>query len=166
MRVVSRAVAPAEPAPAAETYRQTLTLAARLQRALMTVIAAELSRSGHRDVSARQAFLLHGLGDREVSAGEIISRGYYVGSNAAYNLKQLVEAGFLERERSQADHRMVCIRLAPKGQAVRALLDTLFARHAAIIAGAGGIDPVELATLARLMGRLDRFWIDQVRFSA
>lgn len=172
MRVIARTAEPSRPPVAerpsapAEAYGQTLALAARAHRALMAVIAHELARGGHHDVSARQAYLLHALGDREVSAGEIITRGYYIGSNAAYNLKQLVAGGYLTRERSRADLRSVRIRLSPKGQIVRALLDALFARHAAIIAGAGGLDPAELATLTRLMTRLDRFWTHQILFSA
>ena len=42
-----------------------------------------------------QALLLYNIGDKELTAGELRTRGYYLGSNVSYNLKKLVEIGFL-----------------------------------------------------------------------
>jgi len=72
--------------------------------------------------------LQKGLGK---TAGELKSRGYYLGSNVSYNLKKLVEKNFVEHKRSTEDKRSVRIRLTPKGQEVRETLDELFARQVA-----------------------------------
>ena len=47
-----------------------------------------------------QALLLFNVGDQELTAGELRTRGHYLGSNVSYNLKKLVESGYVHHERS------------------------------------------------------------------
>ena len=74
--------------------------------------------------------LLFNIGEHEVTAGELKSRGYYQGSNVSYNLKKLVELGYMHHQRSEVDRRSVRVRLTEKGRRVRTILNELFARHA------------------------------------
>ncbi len=71
-----------------------------------------------RDINAIQALLLFNIGNSELTAGELRSRGYYLGSNVSYNLKKLVDLGFINHQRSRIDRRSVRVSLTPKGQAV------------------------------------------------
>ena len=68
---------------------------------------------GRADINSVQALLLYNIGDKELTAGELRTRGYYLGSNVSYNLKKLVELGFLDHQRSRVDRRSVRIRLTP-----------------------------------------------------
>lgn len=154
MKLVATASAPVDPA----AYLETAAAVQRLHRGLLLVIQDALDDAQRRDVTPVQALLLHALGDDEVTAGEIVARGYYQGTNASYNLHKLIAAGLIEQRRSQDDRRSVHVRLSPQGQAVRALIDALYARHAHILPGAGGISAAELATLGQLMTRLERFF--------
>ncbi len=104
------------------------------------------------------------MGDQELTAGELRTRGHYLGSNVSYNLKKLVEGGYIHHERSEADRRSVLVRLTRKGEAVRDMLRELFDRHLGSLEAVGNVGSENLDNLNTTLKRLERFWIDQVRF--
>src|ERR1700681_3442969 len=73
-------------------YLECLNLVERLHRQLLDVIKDELDRRGERVINSVQALLLFNIGDQELTAGELRTRGHYLGSNVSYNLKKLVES--------------------------------------------------------------------------
>src|SRR6202789_4503433 len=75
-------------------YLEALTMVERLHRRLRDLIKDEFDRRGRSDVNAVQALLLYNIGDKELTAGELRTRGYYLGSNVSYNVKKLVETGY------------------------------------------------------------------------
>ena len=81
----------------------------RLHRRLLDVIKDEFDRRGRADINSVQALLLYNIGDKELTAGELRTRGYYLGSNVSYNVKKLVEMGYLHHARSRVDRRSVRI---------------------------------------------------------
>ena len=95
-------------------YLDALTLVERLHRRLLDVIKDEFDRRGRSDMNSVQALLLYNIGDKELTAGELRTRGYYLGSNVSYNLKKLVEMGFLDHQRSRVDRRSVRIWLTDR----------------------------------------------------
>jgi DNA-binding MarR family transcriptional regulator len=97
-------------------YLESLKLVERLHRRLLDVIKDEFDRRGRSDVNSVQALLLYNIGDKELTAGELRTRGYYLGSNVSYNVKKLVEMGYLHHARSRVDRRSVRISLTEKGQ--------------------------------------------------
>ncbi len=105
-------------------YLEALTLVERLHRRLLDVIKDEFDRRGRADINSVQALLLYNIGDKELTAGELRTRGYYLGSNVSYNLKKLVELGFLDHQRSRVDRRSVRIRLTAQGQEIRKIVDS------------------------------------------
>src|ERR1700745_2965374 len=107
-------------------YLEALTLVERLHRRLLDVIKDEFDRRGRADINAVQALLLFNIGDKELTAGELRTRGYYLGSNVSYNLKKLVEMGFLDHQRSRVDRRSVRIKLTDKGVDVRDIVEQLY----------------------------------------
>ena len=119
MKTVAKAIEPAERQARFDHiqphYLEALTLIERLHRRLLDVIKDEFDRKGRADINAVQALLLFNIGDKELTAGELRTRGYYLGSNVSYNLKKLVEMGFLDHQRSRVDRRSVRIKLTEKG---------------------------------------------------
>ena len=97
-----------------------------------------------------QALLLYNIGDKELTAGELRTRGYYLGSNVSYNLKKLVEMGFLDHQRSRVDRRSVRIKLTEKGREVRDIVETLYQKHVRTVEQVGGITADEFATLEQV----------------
>ncbi len=145
-------------------YLEALTLVERLHRRLLDVIKDEFDRRGRADINAVQALLLFNVGEKELTAGELRTRGYYLGSNVSYNLKKLVEMGFLDHQRSRIDRRSVRIKLTPKGREVRDTVASLYEKHVRTVEQVGGISPDEFVGLNKALQRLERFWTDQILY--
>jgi DNA-binding MarR family transcriptional regulator len=145
-------------------YLVSLKLVERLHRLLLDVIKDEFERLGRADVNSVQALLLYNIGDAELTAGELTSRGYYLGSNVSYNLKKLVDAGYIDHKRSTTDRRSVRVSLTDKGQEVCKVVNGLYQRQLKSLQQVGGIGPSELETLNKALIRLERFWTDQIRY--
>ena len=145
-------------------YLRSLKLVERLYRLLLDVIKDEFERLGRSDVNSVQALLLYNIGDAELTAGELTSRGYYLGSNVSYNLKKLVDAGYINHQRSSTDRRSVRVRLTDKGQDVCRVVNALYQRQLKSLQQVGGIDADDLETLNKSLIRLERFWTDQIRY--
>jgi DNA-binding MarR family transcriptional regulator len=145
-------------------YLETLGLIERLHRLLLDGIKDEFERLGQMEINAVQALLLFNIGEHEVTAGELKSRGYYQGSNVSYNLKKLVDMGYMHHERSALDRRSVRVRLTEKGTSVRDVVALLFARHAELIEERSVIGLGAQDQLNGALKRLERFWGDQIRY--
>ena len=145
-------------------YLESLTLVERLHRRLLDVIKDEFDRMGRDDVNSVQALLLFNIGDSELTAGELRTRGYYLGSNVSYNLKKLVEGGYVNHERSRIDRRAVRVSLTKKGQDIADVVNRLYERHIKSIEQVGGIGASEFKTLNKSLYRLERFWTDQILY--
>ena len=145
-------------------YLVSLKLVERLHRLLLDVVKDEFERLGRADVNNVQALLLYNIGDAELTAGELTSRGYYLGSNVSYNLKKLVDAGYIHHQRSTTDRRSVRVRLTEKGQEVCQVVNNLYQRQLKSLQQVGGIGTDDLETLNKALIRLERFWTDQIRY--
>jgi DNA-binding MarR family transcriptional regulator len=166
---VKRAAVEAVPAPVTGTdikplYMEALTLVERLHRRLLDVIKDEFDRAGRADVNSVQALLLFNIGESELTAGELRTRGYYLGSNVSYNLKKLVEMGYIHHQRSRMDRRSVRVSLTEKGREVADVVNHLYERHIRSIHQVGGIAPEDFLALNRSLQRLERFWTDQILY--
>lgn len=146
------------------SYLEALHLVERLHRRLLDVIKDEFERRGREDVNSVQALLLYNIGDKELTASELRTKGYYLGSNVSYNVKKLVEAGYLHHARSKTDRRSVRISLTDKGRKVHEIIQGLYDKHARTIAPIGGISEDDFSRLNQALGRLERFWTDQIRY--
>ena len=168
MKTVAKAIEPAERQARFDHiqphYLEALTLIERLHRRLLDVIKDEFDRKGRADINAVQALLLFNIGDKELTAGELRTRGYYLGSNVSYNLKKLVEMGFLDHQRSRVDRRSVRIKLTDKGREVRDIVEALYQKHVRTVEQVGGINADEFTTLNKSLHRLERFWTDQILY--
>ncbi len=145
-------------------YMESLHLVERLHRRLLDVIKDEFDRQGRSDVNAIQALLLFNIGNSELTAGELRSRGYYLGSNVSYNVKKLVDLGFINHQRSRVDRRSVRISLTEEGREIAETVAKLYERHIGSIQKVGGIGTDEFTQMNKLLQRLDRFWNDQILY--
>lgn len=145
-------------------YLEALALVERLHRLLLDVIKDEFERVGVIDINAVQALLLFNIGEHEVTAGELKSRGYYQGSNVSYNLKKLVETGYMHHQRCEIDRRSVRVRLTQKGRDIRAIVGTLFARHADGLQENGVLGAEGIEAITHSLRRVERYWTEQIRY--
>ncbi|ENR04981.1 hypothetical protein H721_00776 [Brucella ovis IntaBari-2006-46-332] len=145
-------------------YLEALQLVERLHRRLLDVVKDEFDRNGRSDINATQALLLFNIGNSELTAGELRSRGYYLGSNVSYNLKKLVEMGFIHHQRSRVDRRSVRVSLTDKGNEIANQVASLYERHITSIEQVGGIQVEEFMAMNKSLQRLDRFWNDSIAY--
>src|ERR1700752_256562 len=168
MKTVVKAVEPADKQARYDhirpLYLDALTLVERLHRRLLDVIKDEFDRRGRSDINSVQALLLYNIGDKELTAGGLRTRGYYLGSNVFYHLQKIVQLGFLGPQRSRVDRRSVRIRLPAQGQEIRRIVDALYQKHVKTVEQVGGISNEEFATLNKSLHRLERFWTDQILY--
>ena len=146
-----------------DDYFDLVRLIERLHRRFLDVVRSELARIGVDDINPVQALILTNVGDEEMVVRDLVERGYYLGSNASYNIKKLVESGYLEQMRSPFDRRSVRIRLTPKGLELRTKMGEIEQANAAALAEAEG-EPEALTGACRLLRGLERVWFDSIRY--
>ncbi len=146
------------------SYLEALSLVERLHRLLLDVIKDEFERVGVLEINAVQALLLFNIGDNEVTAGELKTRGYYQGSNVSYNLKKLVDMGYMHHQRCEIDRRSVRVKLTEKGRHIRKVVSDLFGRHAVGLESKGVLGPTGIDDITHSLKRMERYWTDQIRY--
>ena len=145
-------------------YLEALALVERLHRLLLDVIKDEFERVGVLEINAVQALLLFNIGDNEVTAGELKTRGYYQGSNVSYNLKKLVEIGYMHHQRCEIDRRSVRVKLTPEGRRIHKVVAELFQRHADGLVNKQVLSHQGLEDITSALKRMERYWADQIRY--
>ena len=148
----------------AESYLEALALVERLHRLLLDVIKDEFERINVLEINPVQALLLFNIGENEVTAGELKSRGYYQGSNVSYNLKKMVEMGYMHHQRSEIDRRSVRVRLTEKGRSIRDIVAELFARHADGLQSKGVLGSEGIEDITSSLRRVERYWTNKIRY--
>jgi DNA-binding MarR family transcriptional regulator len=156
--------APAQSEEFRAEYLQALRLIERLHRLLLDVIKDEFDRLGGSELNSVQALLLYNIGESELTAGELKSRGYYLGSNVSYNLKKLVDMGYIHYKRSESDRRSVRVSLSQKGLDACQVVQKLYHRQLGSIETVGEVSTGDFQGLNKALVRLERFWSDQIRY--
>ncbi|MGI1672121.1 MAG: winged helix DNA-binding protein [Neptuniibacter sp.] len=145
-------------------FFECLRLIERLHRRILDLLKIRLEVLGYNDINSVQALLLHNIGDREMTAGELRTRGYYLGSNVSYNLKKMVSNGYITQERSEHDLRSVRIKLSQKGLAIHSLIGELFDQHLEMITAEQLLKGEDLTRLRGELRDLEKFWDQQISF--
>ncbi len=161
---LGRVRAPAKDESFRSDYLQALRLIERLHRLLLDVIKDEFDRVGGAELNSVQALLLYNIGESELTAGELKTRGYYLGSNVSYNLKKLVDMGYLHYKRSEVDRRSVRVSLTQKGKDACDVVNALYQRQLGSIEAVGEVNRGDVLELNKSLVRLERFWSDQIRY--
>ena len=145
-------------------YYQTVLLFERLHRQFLDVLKAELDRLGVRDINNIQSLILYNIGDDEMTVGELTSRGYYLGSNVSYNVKKMIENGYLLQRRQDFDRRSTYIRISDKGLELRDGISAVLQRHVTGLEDIG-LTPELLDHLNEVLGQIERFWAGTADFA-
>jgi DNA-binding MarR family transcriptional regulator len=139
-------------------YLEVISLVERLHRHFLEVVKLELDGLGIHDINNVQGLMLFNIGDAEMTVGELTLRGCYLGSNVSYNLKKMVENGYLVQERSVHDRRSIHVRLTDKGRDLRERLSAMHNRHIEMLSQTP-VTGEDLQNVIVTLRRLERFWI-------
>ena len=138
-------------------YLECVSNIERLHRLFLEVLKTELDAMRIRDISNVQCLILYSIAGDEISVGELTERSYLLGSNVSYNLKKMVEAGYMTQQRAEHDRRSIHVRLTEKGEEFWRVLDSMFERHAGLLAEAE-IEEEKLAEVSLQLKTIERFW--------
>jgi DNA-binding MarR family transcriptional regulator len=139
-------------------YLEAISLIERLHREFLEVVKLELDGLAVRDINNVQGMMLFNIGDAEMTVGELTLRGCYLGSNVSYNVKKMVDNGYLVQERSVHDRRSIHVRLTKKGRDLRDRLSAMHKRHVEMLAQTA-ITDADLQGVVVTLRRLERFWM-------
>ncbi len=144
-----------------QTYIDAILLIERLHRRFLDVVKTELDRLKIDDINNIQTLILYNISSEQLTIGELTQRGYYLGSNVSYNVKKLVENGYLVQERAPHDKRSTRIRLSDKGLTLCRRIDEMYQRNIDALKhtelGEGGLAQTNESLL-----KLERFWADYI----
>ncbi|MEH6496784.1 MAG: winged helix DNA-binding protein [Pseudomonas marincola] len=145
-----------------EDYHEMTRLIERLHRRFLDVLRAELTIIEVTDINAVQALLLANIGKEEINVRELMSRGYYQGSNASYNLKKLVEMGYLIQEKSERDRRATMIRLSEKGLELIEKLAVFEEKQAERLKNSN--PSPDLESTRKALRQIERVWTEYIQY--
>jgi DNA-binding MarR family transcriptional regulator len=136
----------------------------RLHRCLLELVKIELERQlSEAEVTSAQALFLYNIGDGKLSATELRMRGYYTGSNLSYTVARLVEAGFLNYERTVQDKRVVRLSLTEKGHQIKSMVAAIYEGHVPVLEEKG-VTAEDLERLVSALKRLEHYWAEHIRY--
>ena len=138
-----------------ENYLELISLIERLHRLFLEVIKCELDNLKIEDINSVQAMVLYNLGGEQISIGELTTRGCYLGSNVSYNLKKMVQNGYVDQITSKHDKRSYMIKLSSKGNSLYKKIDAALERQVEVLKSEGfeGLDK-----MIPLLRDLEVFW--------
>jgi DNA-binding MarR family transcriptional regulator len=139
------------------SYLDVVAMIERLHRNFLEVVNLELDGHGIHDINNVQALMLFNVGDAEMTVSDLMLRGCYLGSNVSYNVKKMVENGYLAHERSVHDRRSIHVKLTKKGRDLRDRLSRMHQRHVEMLLESGMTEDV-LQNAGAVLRRLERFW--------
>ena len=139
-----------------DAYVGITSLVERLHRQFLEVVKLELDELGIHDINNVQGLMLFNIGDAVMTVSELTLRGCYLGSNVSYNVKKMVENGYLSHERSVHDRRTIHVRLTEKGAKLCDRLQMMHQRHIEML-NETAITDTDLRSAAAILQRLDRF---------
>lgn len=145
-------------------YYEAIQLIERLHRRSLDVIKLELDKRNIQDINNVQCMILYNVGDEEMTVGELTIRGYYLGSNVSYNVKKMVENGYLLQERSVHDKRSIRVKVSEKGKKLCGMISEMFDKHVEKL-GASDINSEKIAATTVTLKNLERFWASLSNFS-
>jgi DNA-binding MarR family transcriptional regulator len=147
-----------------QSYLETIRLIERLHRRFLDVIKTELDRLGIEDINNVQTLILSNIGSETLTVGELTARGYYLGSNVSYNVKKLVENGYLTQERSPHDRRMTRVRVSEKGLELTQRIDQLYRLNADELEREV-VSAEQLSATNQVLIALERYWSNYITYS-
>ncbi|NTU77184.1 MAG: winged helix DNA-binding protein [Alphaproteobacteria bacterium] len=145
-------------------YFEAILLVERVHRHFLEVVKADLDRQGIQDINNVQALILYNIAQEEMTVGELTARGYYLGSNVSYNVKKMVENGYLAQERSPHDRRSVRVKLTEKGLALHKSLNAYFEKQVGTLAESG-LSNDEITKGNEILHKLERFWTTLINYN-
>lgn len=139
------------------TYYNFVVVSERLHRLFLDTIKHELQLMKINDINNIQCLVLYNMGENEVNVGELTKWGYYLGSNVSYNLRKLVENGYVIQKRVYSDRRQTIVSLTQKGFDLRNKLNEVLSLHAEILSNEYYVNESHLEDITKAFKNIEKF---------
>lgn len=110
-------------------YYNAIVMSEKLHRLVLEKMGYELLKHNIKNINSIQALILYNMGCDKFTVGELTKRGYYLGANVSYNLRKMVENGYIIQCPSSIDRRLSEICLSGKGLDLYEKIDLFFSSH-------------------------------------
>ncbi|MHA1558267.1 MAG: MarR family winged helix-turn-helix transcriptional regulator [Alphaproteobacteria bacterium] len=137
-------------------YFQCVMLIERLHKLFFDLIKIELDSANVRDINGMQAFILYNIACNQLTVGELSYRGYYLGSNVSYNLRKMIDNGYVLQVPSLHDKRSTHVKLSEKGIRLYERIEKLMEEHSSKFIARFKKD--DLITLNNKLRQVESFW--------
>ncbi|MDR3031077.1 MAG: MarR family winged helix-turn-helix transcriptional regulator [Holosporales bacterium] len=121
-------------------YMELSIYGEKTYRVFLDLIKHELDKLDIIDITAIQAFILMNISGNVVTIGEVLTRGYYIGSNASYNLRKMITNGYLAQSTTDYDKRTCHLRITEKGKKLCETLGKILDMRTAKIMGTADLE--------------------------
>ncbi len=110
-------------------YIDALKSLDKVYRCFLKNLKLHLSANGYKHINPTQALILYHIGPRTIKATELVSQEFYSGSNASYNIRQMIDHQYLISYPCDNDGRVVFLSVTSKGLEVCSFMTSLFTTH-------------------------------------
>lgn len=145
-----------------DIYYKIILINEKLHRNFLEIIKIELHSNRIFDINNVQSLLLYNINDKEINVGELTKYGYYSGTNASYNLRKLVENGYICRQPVMGDRRVSELSLTNKGKDLWPKLDELFRLQAENLVEEG-ISESDLKNIQNTLEKIENLLSNKIR---
>lgn len=120
-------------------YIVSMLLIEKIYKAFLNLLKNDLEQMGIFDINNIQCLLIYQIGKSQINVSDVITKGYYSGSNVSYNIKKMSESGYIEQTQAKHDKRASIIKLTSKGLGILKKMDKIFEKHSSILKKINGI---------------------------
>ena len=138
-----------------DNYYNAINMIENVHRLFLDVLKFEINKLNLKDISNVQAILLYNVGDRSLRVGDLTDQGCYLGTNVSYNLRKLVENGYILQEPQKHDRRSSEVKQTKKGFELSEKLDQIFEDQAKFLQEKG-ISENDMKDLIATLSSVDR----------
>ena len=143
----------------AKNYYNIINITEKLHRLFLNLLNTDLDKLGVHDINSVQALILYNIAYKEISVGDLTDRGYYQGSNSSYNIKNMIQNGYIDNWQNVVDKRMVSLKLTKKGINLYKQIEKIFEERYKMISE-DEIDYDRLMVFINNLGYIDRININ------
>lgn len=138
-------------------YIDVLKSLDKVYRNFLRNLKSHLTVNGYKNINPTQALIVYYVGPRTIKATEVVSQEFYNGSNASYNIRQMIDHRYLISFPCENDGRVIFLSLAPKGLEIYSFMVSLFTKHQDQLA-VSGIHKECWDQMLKYATQMVRFW--------
>ena len=138
-------------------YLETIVTLEKSYKNFLNIMKHEAENSGFSDINSTQIIMIYNIGNSKMTISKISQKSLYTKSNSTYNLKKLLESGYIKQEVSNHDKRSSYISLSSKGKKIHKFMIAVITKHLDAL-GKQNISKNDIDNIYHSLQQLNKFW--------